>query len=77
MKTKQRILPLRALLALTALLTLMLCMTAQANAADVMEEWEQYGAKETGLTMFYEIEPSLPDYIIDPYVYGLKDSSMA
>lgn len=64
MKKMWRILSLRAVFTLVTMLTL--CMTAQAVSS--VETWAEYGAAETGLTIYEETGGDMP-------AYGLKDSA--
>lgn len=77
MKTTQRIHPLRILLILAATLILMLCLTVRAGAVHNWDSpWEEYGAAETGLTLFStkkEVDLGWTREIVD--LYGLKDSA--
>lgn len=76
MNRLQRILPLRTLPILAAMLVFMLCLTVKAGAYN-RTPWEEYGAAETGLTEYQTWSDPIPgigDLSREP-LYGLKDSA--
>ena len=70
MKASKRVLSLRAMLVPAILLALMLCLTTYVGAYD---DWKDYGAPETGLTI-YEDQVMIKNLGYNT-VYGLKDSA--